>query len=63
MLDGNEIKHEAARAGDGGLVELWPPVEPQEADTPIAWKPPIERIQRDSPAARLARLILSLIHI
>ena len=62
MLDGNVITHEAARAGDGGLVELWPPVEPREADTPIAWKPPIERIQRDSPPTRLARLIAERIH-
>ena len=28
-LDGSEIRHVAARAGQAGLVELWPPVEPQ----------------------------------
>ena len=62
ILDGKEIKHDAARVGDGGLVELWPPVEPRELDTPIPWKPPIERIQGDSPSARLANLISKRIH-
>ena len=49
-LDGNVIEHDAARIGDGGLVELWPPVEPRELDTPVPWKPPIERIPGDSRA-------------
>ena len=57
VLDGEAIRHMAFRSGHGGLVELWPPVEPQEIDTPPPWKPPVERIQGDSPTARLANLI------
>jgi len=56
-LDGHAISHQAWRANDGGLVELWPPVEPRPADEEPAWKPPIERIAGDSPQARLARLV------
>ena len=57
LLDDNAIEHHASREGDGGLVELWPPVKPREIDTPVAWKPPVERIEGDSPPARLAQLI------
>ena len=56
-LDGEVIHHMAFRSGHGGLVEIWPPVEPREIDTPVPWKPPVERIQGDSPTARLANLI------
>jgi ATP-dependent helicase/nuclease subunit A len=51
------IHHEAWRAKEGGLVELWPPVEPREADAPVAWKPPVERIRGDAPQTRLAGLV------
>ena len=56
-LDGSVIEHYANRDGDGGIVEIWPAVEPREIDAPIAWKPPVERIQGDSPPVRLAQLI------
>jgi ATP-dependent helicase/nuclease subunit A len=56
-LDGAPIRHEANRAGAGGLVELWPPVVPRERSAPAAWEPPVERYEEDSPPARLARLI------
>jgi ATP-dependent helicase/nuclease subunit A len=56
-LDDGVIHHEAWRANEGGLVELWPPVEPREADAPSAWKPPVERIRGDAPQTRLAGLI------
>ena len=52
----------AFRSGHGGLVEIWPPVEPQEIDSPVPWKPPVERIRGDSPTARLANLIAERIH-
>jgi len=60
-LDGRTIHHIAARAGQAGLVELWPPVLPepdQPPDTPDA------AIARDRPAepyARLARAIAATI--
>jgi ATP-dependent helicase/nuclease subunit A len=56
-LDGAPIRHEAFRAGQAGLVELWPPVEPRPSDEPPPWKPPVERTRGDSPEARLAGLI------
>jgi ATP-dependent helicase/nuclease subunit A len=56
-LDGAPIRHAASRAGHGGLVELWPPVEPKPSDDLPAWKPPVERTRGDSPEARLAQLI------
>ncbi|MBT3989782.1 MAG: double-strand break repair helicase AddA [Rhodospirillaceae bacterium] len=56
-LDEEAIHHEAWRAPEGGLVELWPPVEPREADAPSAWKPPVERIRGDAPQTRLAELV------
>ena len=56
-FDKHLIKHEVWRAGAGGLVELWPPVDPLFSDTPMPWKPPVERIRGDAPQTRLARLI------
>ncbi|WP_291723356.1 double-strand break repair helicase AddA [Magnetospirillum sp. 64-120] len=50
-------QHLAARMGQAGLVELWPPVKPRPADEIPAWKPPVERLRGDSPRARLARLV------
>ena len=60
-LDGVPIRHEAWRAQDGGLVEVWPAVTPREIDAAPAWKPPVERVAGDSPQARLARLIAARI--
>ncbi len=56
-LDDAPIRHAAFRAGFGGLVELWPPVEPKPTDDLPAWKPPVERTRGDSPETRLARLV------
>ncbi|MGE5477850.1 MAG: double-strand break repair helicase AddA [Bacteroidales bacterium] len=52
-----DITHLAFRAGAGGRVEVWPPVEPRAADEVPPWKPPVERISGDSPRTRLARLV------
>ncbi len=56
-LDGAPILHKTDRTGEGGLVELWPPVVPRERPAVPAWAPPVERIEEDSPPARLARLV------
>lgn len=55
--DDPQPEHLAARMGQAGLVELWPPVKPRPADEVPAWKPPVERLRGDSPRARLARLV------
>ena len=57
VLEGEKIEHKASRSRDGGLVELWPAIEPKESDAPPPWKPPVERSPGDQPATRLARLI------
>ncbi|MEX0814108.1 MAG: double-strand break repair helicase AddA, partial [Dongiaceae bacterium] len=56
-LDGQPIVHRPDRAGQAGLVELWPPVGPRPVDEPAPWTPPTERRAADSPHGRLARLI------
>jgi ATP-dependent helicase/nuclease subunit A len=56
-LDGAPIRHMPYRAGAGGLVELWPPVEPVDPPRPEPWEPPIAQRQARAPQARLARAI------
>ena len=60
-LDGAAIAHQAIRSGQAGLVELWPPVTPHEAEAPEPWAPPTTRIGTASPERRLARLIATRI--
>jgi ATP-dependent helicase/nuclease subunit A len=59
-LDGAAIRHVAARIGQAGLVELWPPAMPpaEESDDPSA-----DDIVRRTPSAptRLARAIAATI--
>jgi ATP-dependent helicase/nuclease subunit A len=50
-------RHQAARQGQGGRVELWPPLESMALDEAEPWKPPVERLKGDSPPARLAGLL------
>ncbi len=57
VRDYETLTHLIARDGHAGLVELWPPVDPEEADDPAPWKPPVERMRGDSPQTRLARLM------
>ncbi len=60
-LDGNEIRHMAARVGQAGLVELWPPVAPQpdESSDPMAL--PVTRGRAAEPRTRLADAIAATI--
>ena len=57
VTDDGVLTHLAARQGQAGLVEVWPPVDPDPADDPAPWKPPVERIRGVSAQTRLARLI------
>ncbi len=61
-LDGRPIRHHAHRAGQAGLVEVWPAAEPRDADDPPPWTLPVAARPGDSPRARLARLIAGRIH-
>src|SRR6516164_8283554 len=60
-LDGGEIRHVASRAGQAGLVELWPPVEPlpDEGGDPAAL--PVTRRRVAEPRTRLAEAIAATI--
>jgi len=60
-LDGGEIRHFAARAGQAGRVELWPPVVPEPEDEPDAQALPVARRRVAEPYARLARAIAATI--
>ncbi|MFO1154457.1 MAG: double-strand break repair helicase AddA [Rhodospirillales bacterium] len=58
-LDGKDIQHRVSesRAGDAGLVEIWPEIAGRDEDPPEPWKPPVERVTMDAPHARLAKLL------
>jgi ATP-dependent helicase/nuclease subunit A len=56
-FDGAPIHHTAFRAGQAGLVELWPPVEPEAPLAAAPWQPPIEQRQTREPRSRLALAI------
>ncbi|MEI6984942.1 MAG: double-strand break repair helicase AddA [Rhodospirillaceae bacterium] len=55
------IRHFAHRRGQGGLVELWPPVSPAERQEPAPWQPPLVREPMEQPEARLAATIADTI--
>ena len=55
--EGEDITHIPFRSGDGGRVELWPLVEPEEDDKNDVWLPPVERSRGESTSARLAQKI------
>jgi ATP-dependent helicase/nuclease subunit A len=52
--DGAPIGHLVTRAGQAGVVELWPLVEPAEAPAPDPFTPPERQEGADDPEARLA---------
>jgi ATP-dependent helicase/nuclease subunit A len=60
--DGAPMHHEPVREGEAGLVELWPPVDPEEAETPEPWEPPTASETHLPALSRLADLIARKIH-
>jgi ATP-dependent helicase/nuclease subunit A len=60
-LDGSEIRHVAWRAGQAGLVELWPPVEPEPDETGDPAALPVTRRRVTEPRTRLAEAIAATI--
>ena len=55
--ENEDITHIPFRVGDGGKVELWPLIEPEEGENKDIWLPPVERHGSESTSARLARQI------
>ena len=57
MRPGDLMHHEAARAGHGGLVEVWPVSVPREEPQEADWALPVTRRSGDDPEQRLAGAI------
>ena len=55
------IHHQSFREGQAGLVELWPPVTPEEAPDADPWDAPLDQMSAMSPPARLAGRIADCI--
>ena len=55
------IRHHSKRQGQGGLVELWPTLSPEEGPDTRPWDAPLDQMDQASPAARLADRIAETI--
>lgn len=55
--EGQDITHIPFRIGDGGKVEVWPLIEPEDGENQDIWQPPVERSALKSTSSRLAREI------
>jgi ATP-dependent helicase/nuclease subunit A len=61
-LDGETIRHVAARIGQAGIVELWPAVLPEAEEPNETWDVSAPRRRPAEPRTRLARAIAATIH-
>lgn len=61
VIGADGIAHLPFRTGQGGLVEVWSPIQPGAAEPTPPWKPPVERIRLESAQNRLARLMAARI--
>ncbi len=52
--ENEEITHETFRDRDAGLVELWPPTEPDEKISPESWESPTEQQRSQTAEGHLA---------
>jgi ATP-dependent helicase/nuclease subunit A len=58
---GTPPAHAAYRTAQAGLVELWPTEKPVAAEEPLPWDVPLDYLHPESPRARLARKIATVI--
>ncbi|HTN96909.1 MAG TPA: 3'-5' exonuclease, partial [Nordella sp.] len=56
-----DIIHEAVRMGQAGLIELWPVTHKDEKADYDPWLVPVDRIDRNHPARKLAQQIAETI--
>ena len=56
-----DIEHEAVRRGEAGLIELWPVTLKDEKPAYDPWLVPVDRIDRNHPARKLAHRIAETI--
>ncbi len=61
VVDGGSIKHIARREGDGGCVEMWPVVTPNDPEDAVPWVPPVQNRSVVEPYVRLAKTIAAQI--
>jgi len=52
--DSRPIHHHSNRQGQGGLVELWPTLTPDDVPEIRPWDAPLDQMGQESPAMRLA---------
>lgn len=55
--DAKPILHHSNRDGQGGLVELWPALSPEDVADPIPWDAPLDQMSARSPEVRLIKKI------
>jgi ATP-dependent helicase/nuclease subunit A len=55
--------HEAARRSAPGIVELWPPMEKEDAEERSPWTAPLDAVETTDPVARLAERIARHVRI
>ena len=55
--DDKPIHHHTIRDGQGGVVELWPALSPEDAPSPKPWDAPLDKMSTQSPEARLIEKI------
>ncbi len=55
VIDGTAMRHQAKRAGQAGLVEIWPTETPSDRKTPGPWLAPVRQARGVSASRRLAR--------
>jgi len=55
------IRHLSSRDGQAGLIEVWPPLVPDEVAEEDPWDAPLDQISAKSPAFRLAERIAETI--
>lgn len=57
QVEDKPVRHLSSRDGQAGLIELWPPMTPDEATEDDPWDTPLDQMSQKSPAARLAEKI------
>ncbi|MBB42725.1 MAG: double-strand break repair helicase AddA [Rhodospirillaceae bacterium] len=57
VIKQEQLRHIVHRAGEGGYVEMWPPVAPVDQTEDRPWELPIIRRNYLQPAVRLAKTI------
>jgi ATP-dependent helicase/nuclease subunit A len=57
----DDITHQAVRMGHAGLIELWPVILKDEKPDYDPWLVPVDRIDRNHPARKLAQRIAETI--